>query len=68
MLRKHAALLRTGAWVLSVMLVLLPARVALFVRRSTSCSPISRLMSSAALLALMRVMILVPVMPNQDWD
>jgi hypothetical protein len=35
-------------------------------RRSTCCSPISRLMSSAASLALMRVMILVPVMPNQD--
>ena len=58
---------RVSRWMLSVTLVFPPARVELRIRRSTSCSPIRRLMSSAASLALMRVMILVPVMPNQDF-
>ena len=57
---------RVARWWLSVMLTRPPDRVALSMRRSTSWSPINRLMSSAASLALMRVTTLVPVMPNQD--
>ena len=46
---------RVARWSLSVTLTRPAERVALWMRRSISWSPISRLMSSAASLALMRV-------------